>query len=159
MKKLFDESDLIILAQLERDANTPINTLVDATGLSQASVQRRLKRLRSNGAISAEVAILSPEVLGQAMTFIVMVELERESVEQLAAFKKAIAAEPNVQQSYYVTGDADFVLICLAPDMVEFERLTQRLFFKNPNVRRFHTNVVMNRTKVGLTVPLEQAKR
>lgn len=156
MKQQLDESDREILDHLQIDANTTINTLVDSTGLSVASVQRRLKRLRSNGVIDREVALLNSEVMGQRMTFIVMVELERESLDQLDSFRRKIMNEQHVQQCYYVTGDADFVLVCLAQDMKAFEELTHRLFFKNHNVRRFHTNVVMSRTKVGLSVPIWQ---
>ncbi len=154
MKHKIDESDRIILDHLQNDAATSIHALVDSTGLSSASVQRRLKRLRSDGVIDREVAILDPEAMGQKMTFIVMVELERESLDQLDAFRRKIEKEPHVQQCYYVTGDADFILICLAPDMKAFEELTHRLFFKNQNVRRFHTNVVMSKTKTGLSVPI-----
>ncbi len=55
---------------------------------------------------------------------------------------------------YYLTGEADFCLICLAPDMHEFEELTKRLFFGDTNVRRFRTSVVMGRKKIGLQVPI-----
>ena len=63
-------------------------------------------------------------------------------------------AEPQVQQCYYVTGEADFTLICTAHDMAGFEALTHRLFFDNTNVRKFRTSVVMDRVKVGLSVPV-----
>ena len=88
------------------------------------------------------------------MTFIVLVELERESLQQLDLFRKRARNEPLVQQCYYVTGEADFILICTARDMQDFEELTHRLFFENSNVRRFRTSVVMDRTKTGLTVPI-----
>ena len=55
-----------------------------------------------------------------------------------------------MQQCYYVTGDADFVLVVVVPDMAHYEALTQRLFFGNNNVKRFKTSVAMDRVKVGL---------
>ena len=88
------------------------------------------------------------------MTFVVLVELDRESLDQLDLFRKRAKAEPQVQQCYYVTGDADFILICTAQDMQDFEALTHRLFFENSNVRRFRTSVAMERTKVGMTLPI-----
>lgn len=48
-----------------------------------------------------------------------------------------------------------FALICTASDMLDFEELIQRLFFDNSNIRRFRTSVVMERTKVGLTISTE----
>nr|WP_255536358.1 Lrp/AsnC ligand binding domain-containing protein [Pacificimonas pallii] len=88
------------------------------------------------------------------MSFVILVELERERTDQLDTFKRAAQREPQVQQCYYVTGEADFVLLCVARDMDDFEQLTRRLFFDNENVRRFRTSVVMDRTKVGLAVPV-----
>ena len=62
--------------------------------------------------------------------------------------------DPNVQQCYYVTGSTDFVLMVTARDMADFEQITRRLFYDNANVRRFTTNVVLSRDKVGTTLPL-----
>jgi DNA-binding Lrp family transcriptional regulator len=117
-------------------------------------VQRRLKRLRDSGVIAAEVAIVDPIAVGVAMTFIVGVELERERPDVLEAFREAARADPNVQQCYYVTGVADFVLIVLARDMPDFEAFTRRLLFDNANIRRFTTSVVMGRDKIGAAVPI-----
>lgn len=150
-----DHADRTILAAMQKDARTRLEDLAGETGLSIASVQRRLKALRDDGVISAEVAVVDPAKIGHPMTFIVMVELERERIDELDAFSRRVAADPQVQQCYYVTGEADFCLVCIARDMADFEALTQRLFFENNNVRRFRTSVVMRRRKVGLTVPLD----
>lgn len=150
-----DSADHKLLSLLQEDAGIPINALADATGLSPASVQRRLRRLRERGVIAREVAVIDPAATGFGMSFVVMVELERERIDQLDAFRRKALREPHVQQCYYVTGEADFVLMCVTRDMAEFEELTRRLFFGDENVRRFRTSVVMGRTKVGLTLPIE----
>jgi DNA-binding Lrp family transcriptional regulator len=152
MKVIIDKSDRIILEKLQGNARVSLEALADACGLSSASVQRRVKRLRDAHIIENEVAILNPDALGQCMTFIVMVELERERIDQLDDFRRIVRKEMQVQQCYYVTGEADFTLICTARNMADFEALTQRLFFENNNVRRFRTSVVMDRTKVSLSV-------
>lgn len=153
-KTALDSSDKQILDAMQQDARCGLDNLAAQTGLSVASVQRRLRRLREDGVISSEVAILDPAKLGQSMTFVVMVELERERLDQIDAFARRANAEPQVQQCYYVTGDADFCLICTASDMQDFEALSHRLFFESTNVRRFRTSVVMGRKKVGLGVPV-----
>lgn len=150
-----DLSDRQLLALMQEDGGTPINALATATGLSSASVQRRLRRLRERGVIAREVAVVDPVAVGIGMSFVVLVELERERIDQLDAFRRKVMREPHVQQCYYVTGEADFVLVCVTRDMAEFEALTRRLFFGDENVRRFRTSVVMGRTKVGLTLPIE----
>jgi Lrp/AsnC family transcriptional regulator, leucine-responsive regulatory protein len=149
-----DEADRILLDVLQSDGRVSINDLADRSGLSVPSVQRRLKRLRSEKFIERDIAVLNAAALGQSMAFIVLVELERERLDHLQAFKAMARKEPHVQQCYYVTGEADFILICLTPSMEAFEALTQRLFFANSNVRKFRTSVVMDRTKVGLSVAL-----
>lgn len=154
MKSELDQADQIILTELQRDASQGLDALAGACGLSVASVQRRIRRLRDAGVIDRDIVVLDPAKVGQDMAFIVMVELERERLDRLDAFRRKARAEPQVQQCYYITGEADFTLICTARDMADFEDLTHRLFFNDDNVRRFRTSVVMNRTKVGLSVPV-----
>nr|WP_166640157.1 Lrp/AsnC family transcriptional regulator [Amycolatopsis sp. SID8362] len=146
--------DTAILACLQADARTIAETIGAKVGLSAAAVQRRIKRLREAGVIEREVAILSPEALGLNMTFVVMVEMERENLAVLDAFRRQVLTDDCVQQCYYVTGNADFVLIVTCPDMAGFEAFTRRMFFENPNVRHFTTSVAMDRVKVGLDLPL-----
>ncbi|GLO68677.1 ArsR family transcriptional regulator [Phaeobacter inhibens] len=154
MNQQLDDADTIILRTLQRDCRIGLEQLAQECGLSVPSVQRRLKRLRDSGLILKEVAVLNPSRFDYKMTFIVLVELDRESLQQLDLFRKRARNEPQVQQCYYVTGDADFVLICVAQDMEDFEDLTHRLFFDNSNVRRFRTSVAMDRTKIGLELPI-----
>ncbi len=153
MQLKLDSADRSILAALQTDATLGLEHLAEVSGLSVASVQRRLRRLRESKVIERTIAVLSPAALDQNMTFIVLVELERERLDQLEAFQRIARKESQVQQCYYVTGEADFALVCVARNMNDFEALTHRLFFDNANVRRFRTSVVMGRTKVGLSVP------
>lgn len=149
-----DRLDYAILDRLQRDARTIAESIAVEVGMSTAAVQRRIKRLRETGVIAREVAVLNPKALGQSMTFVVEVEMERERSEVLDAFRYQMDADDNVQQCYYVTGAYDFVLIVTARDMEDFEEFTQRTFFDNSNVRRFTTSIVMRPIKVGLTLPL-----
>ncbi len=149
-----DDTDLTILRTLQQDCRIGLEQLAQACNLSVPSVQRRLKRLRESGLILREVALLDASKFDYKMTFVVSVELDRETLQQLDLFRKRVRSEPQVQQCYYVTGEADFILVCAAQDMADFEALTHRLFFENSNVRRFRTSVVMDRTKVGLALPI-----
>jgi Lrp/AsnC family leucine-responsive transcriptional regulator len=146
--------DLTILRMLQENSRERLETIATETGLSVATVQRRIRKLKADGTIMAESALISPKAVGYAMTFLVMVELEHERIDQIDAFRRKAKAEPQVQQCYYITGEADFALIALASDMEDYEQLTHRLFFQDSNVKRFRTSVVMDRTKVGASVPL-----
>lgn len=149
-----DAADLALLNALQRDADQKLDRLAELSGLSVATVQRRLTRLRRDGPIEGTVAILDPVRLGHPMTFVVSVEMERERPDQIDGFARAASAEAQVQQCHYVTGEGDFVLICVARDMADFEALTRRLFFEQSNVRRFRTSVVMRSYKRTLNVPV-----
>ncbi|MBT3436094.1 MAG: Lrp/AsnC family transcriptional regulator [Oceanospirillaceae bacterium] len=154
MKRLH-QSDRTILELLQKNSRVKLESIASKTGLSVATIQRRVKHFKSTSVIQQETAVISQEAVGYGMTFLIMVELEQEKAHQLDSFRKKVTAEPQVQQCYYITGEADFALIALAKSIDDFEQLTHRLFFDDANVKRFHTSVVMNRTKTGMTVPLE----
>ena len=152
-----DAFDRKILAQLQADARKPAEAIGASVGLSASAVQRRIARLRDNGVIAAEVAVLEPKRIGRPLTMIVDLEVERERAELLAALKRWIAREPAIQQAWYVTGDGDYVLVVSARDVEDYDALMQRLVSDNPNVRRFRTRVALGTLKRGLALPVEGA--
>ena len=93
-----DQLDTAILACLQEDARTIAETIGAKVGLSAAAVQRRIKRLREAGVIEREVAVLSPQALGLSMTFVVMVEMERENLAVLDAFRRQVLGDDCVRQ-------------------------------------------------------------
>lgn len=153
MPAQLDAFDRKILEILQRDNNTPQRTIGEAVNLSAPAVQRRIKRMTEEGVIRANVAVVDPAAVGQAITIFVEVEVISETAEQIEHAKREFAAAPEIQQCYYVTGEADFVLVIIVPSMADYEALTRRLFFGNNNVKRFRTFVAMDRIKVGLSVP------
>jgi len=152
-----DRFDLDILDILQRDNLTSQRTIGEAVNLSAPAVQRRIKKMAAAGVIKATVAVIAPPSVGQAVTIVVEVHVESERIDLLDATKIRLAAAPEVQQCYYVTGDADFILVITVPTMSAYESLTRRLFFENANVKRFRTLVVMDRVKVGLSIPISRA--
>lgn len=144
--------DLAILNILQRDNTTPQRVIGETVNLSAPAVQRRIRRMEEAGVIQANVAVVDPARVGQAI--FVEVEVISETAELIDAAKREFASVPEVQQCYYVTGEADFVLVIVVPTMTAYEALTRRLFFSNNNVKRFRTFVGMDRVKVGLAVPL-----
>jgi DNA-binding Lrp family transcriptional regulator len=149
-----DSFDLAILAILQRDNTTPQRLIGEAVSLSAPAVQRRIKRMEKSGVIAGNVAVIEPAAVGQPITIFVEVELESERSDLIDAAKRQFSAAPEVQQCYYVTGEADFILVITVADMGAYEALTRKLFFDSKNVRKFRTFVAMDRVKVGLTVPL-----
>ena len=154
-KARLDEFDLKLLDAVQANNRVTADQLAEKAGLSPSACLRRLARLRAEGVIEADIAVISPESVGRTLTMVVQVTLERERADILDEFKKSMRATPEVMQCYYVTGDVDFILIVTAREMAHYEEFTQRFFFNNPNIRRFHTMVVMDRVKVGLFVPMD----
>lgn len=153
MKPALDDFDLALLTALQQDNSLPLRELAERVHLSSASVQRRIQRLRNSGFIQANVAVIDPEKVGQVITLMVEVHAERTQSADLELMKQTFSG-PEIQQCYYVTGDADFMLVLTVASMSEFQALTQRLFHDNPNVKWFRTIVVLERVKSTLQVPI-----
>lgn len=148
-----DNFDLALLQALQEDSDVPLRALAERVNLSTASVQRRIQRLKKDGYVQATTAVLDPEKLGQVITLMVEVHADRTQSADLAAMKAQFSG-PEIQQCYYVTGDADFLLVLTVSSMTVFQALAQRLFHDNPNVKWFRTIVALERVKATLQVPL-----
>jgi DNA-binding Lrp family transcriptional regulator len=151
-----DQLDRAILAIVQADARIPADQIGLRVGLSASAVQRRLGRLREAGIIKAEIAVLDAKALGRTLTVLVELSIDRDRPEQIAEVKNWIASEPAVQQAWYITGEADVVLVVTATGMEEYEALIGRLFEVNRNVRKYRTSVALSTLKSGLGIPLEQ---
>ena len=153
-----DEIDRALLRALQRDARIPQAALGARVGLSAAAVNRRLRRLTDRGVIAGSTVVLDPAALGHPVTVIAHVALISEQPALLDRARTSFTSCPQVQQCYYVAGEWDFVLVLCVADMSEYTELTRELFFADDNVRRFSTEVVMDRAKTTLDVPLQQSR-
>jgi DNA-binding Lrp family transcriptional regulator len=149
-----DELDGKILESLQQDTRRSAELLGGEIGLSASAVQRRIARLREEGVITAEVAIVDAKSVGRSLTVIVDIEVERERPELMATLKRWVAAEQAIQEAWYVTGDSDFVLVVTARDVEDYDALMQKLVSANANVRRFRTRVALGTLKRGCKVPV-----
>lgn len=149
-----DRFDRLLLAAVQEDGDQTSEQLAAKVALSPSAVQRRLRKLKEEGVILRQVAVLEPRELGRPTFFVVSLQIERERPELLAQLRAWLAAEEHVQQAFYVTGEADFVLVVTAPDTAAFDALMARLVSENPNVRRFTTNVALGLVKRGLSIPV-----
>ncbi|KIN79663.1 Lrp/AsnC family transcriptional regulator [Sulfitobacter mediterraneus] len=149
-----DKSDLKLLALLQNNARTTVQAMADRIGASTASVQRRLRMLREGGVIKKEVAVLDAQKLGFDVTAIVSVELERDRLDQIDAFKRKARIDAQVLNFYCIAGDADFVMVVVAKDMRDYEAFTHRFFFSDKNVRKFRTSIVVSTEKATLALPI-----
>jgi DNA-binding Lrp family transcriptional regulator len=150
-----DQFDRRLLNLVQEDAGQTSERIAEQIGLSPSAVQRRLRRLREEGVIARDIAVVDARAVGRPTFFVVSVQVERERPELVTHFREWLNAQPHVQQAFYVTGEAaDFVLIITAPDTETYDALMARMIAEHPNVKRFTTNVALSVVKRGLTVPV-----
>jgi len=149
-----DEFDKQLLRMLQQNNRLTADELAAAVNLSPSAVQRRLKRLRDEKIIEADVSIISPAVMGIGITCVVDIVLEEGTSRALEKFKATMRKCSEVMQCYYVTGTYDFVILVNTKDMQHYEEFTRKWLMDNPNVRHFYTHVVMDKVKVGYSVAI-----
>lgn len=149
---LVDDLDAAILEWVQRDNRVTAERMGSEVGLSAAAVQRRLKRMREQKIIQADVSVVDPRRVGRGVTVVAEVTLVSDQSDVQQQFKERMRRASEVQQCYYVTGDADFIVIFCVADMAEYEALAQQLLSSNEHVRKFRTHVALERVKIGLHV-------
>lgn len=148
-----DSFDTKILDIVQRNCRLQAEEIADQVGLSASAVQRRLKRLRSEGVIVNEVAIVDPKYLSRPMTFIAGLEIDRDNYKSLALFKSWAAQRDDIQQIYYVTGSVDLMVVITAATTADYDAFTEQLMEHNPQIRRITTHVVLDIPKKSFYVP------
>ncbi|MGY4281646.1 Lrp/AsnC family leucine-responsive transcriptional regulator [Bradyrhizobium sp. LM2.7] len=149
-----DRIDFRLLDLVQRNNRLSSEELGEKVGLSASGVQRRLKRLRSKGVIEADVSVISPKAIGRNVTVLVLISFERARADIVDRFKRAICKMSEVMSGFYITGQADFLLLVTANSMEEYEQFTRRLVHGNPDIKRFESIVVLDRVKAGFTLPM-----
>ena len=139
-----DEIDLKILSELQRDGRIRNNELAVKVGLSEPPCRRRVRALRERGYVSAIRATLDEKLLGYEVISFVWIQLQSQAQAPLQAFEKSIAAMPLVQQSWRISGDADYLLKCVAVEGMQ-QQLLQ--FAAMPEVRNIRTFPVLGVAK------------
>ena len=157
-KRLYgvDSFDRAILQQLQIDSRISTEQLGELLGLSASACQRRIRKLRDQGIISGEVALLNSEKLPGYSTLIVDIFLDKCGMEVLDKLIAQLQSEDQVQQIYYTVGETDLIVIILARSMDEYDKLTRRLLMNNNNIRRFTSKAVIKTHKASLAIPLQE---
>ena len=145
-----DDIDKRIVAALQADGRLAMVDLADKVGLSPTPCQRRVKRLEDEGVIDRYAALVAPASLGLALQALVQVTLDDHSEKTVEAFEAAIRARPEVVACYAVTGDMDFLLHILAPDLASFSEFAMKALLRMPGVRGTRSFFIMQAVKSDL---------
>lgn len=156
-----DDTDIQLLSLLQQDASPSNQALADRLGLSPATCHRRVKRLKDEGYIERQVAILSPQkmadALGWGLSALVEISLDVQTQEALDAFEQRALTEAEVQQCWRVSPGPDFILVVQVVDMPAYQALSRRLFTQDSQVRNVRAFFAVKRAKFGTQWPLQPA--
>lgn len=122
-----DATDKAILRELQRDATISIGDLARAVGLSQTPCWRRVKRLEDSGAIVRRVALVNPAKVNLALTAFVAVRTSQHTEAWLRKFAEGVRAIPEVVELHRMSGDIDYLLKVVCPDMRAYDAVYKRL--------------------------------
>ncbi|WP_235587992.1 Lrp/AsnC family transcriptional regulator [Sphingopyxis sp. H115] len=138
-----DEFDRRLLALVRQDNLLPARVLAEKVGLSLSAVLRRLRRLRDEKIIVADIAIVDPALTGSALTMHVLVQMQQAGPQTMDAFARQIARHPEVTGAWDVTGNDDFLLKIQVGSMEEYDAFTRRALGEDKGVHSFTTMITI----------------
>nr|KIS32683.1 AsnC family transcriptional regulator [Novosphingobium sp. P6W] len=134
-----DSFDRKLLECVRRNNLEPARSLAEKVGLSESSVLRRLRRMRAEGIIIGDIALIDPALTGGAITMHVLVQLYNDGHIRTDAFARNMARREEVVAAWNVAGDDDFVLIVQVPSMEAYDAFTREELSEQSHVRDFKT--------------------
>jgi DNA-binding Lrp family transcriptional regulator len=152
--KSLDEIDLKILAEIQADGRITNVELARRVGISPPPCLRRVRTLEEAGYIQGYRGLLDPRLLGFDVTVFASVHLSSQTDADLRAFEDFVRLEPLVRECWMLSGEVDFILKCVAPDMATFQHFVAHLTAA-PHVRNVRTSLVLHNSKYAAAVPLE----
>ena len=152
MRSRLDAIDRRILKELQEDGRVTNVELARRVGISAPPCLRRVRALEEAGFIKGYRALLDEKRLGFDVTMFAMVHLSSQAEVDLTAFESFVADEPLVRECWMLSGDVDFLLKCVAPDMKTFQAFVERLTAA-PQVRNVKTSLTLRASKDDAMVP------
>lgn len=138
-----DDFDRRLLALVREDNQQPARVLADKVGLSLSAVLRRLRRLRDEQVIVADIAVVNPALTGSALTMHVLVRMQQAGPQTMDQFAREIVRHPEITGAWDVTGEDDFLLKVQVGTMEEYDRFTRRALGEDKGVHSFTTMIAI----------------
>ena len=152
-----DEIDRKILSYLQADSSLPVGEIAKRVGLSATPCWRRIRNLEEAGIIQGRVALLNPEKLNLGVTVFVGVKTSQHNYEWLERFAKAVADIDEVVEFYRMSGDIDYMLRVVVPDIAGYDAVYKRLI-QTADLSDVSSSFAMERIKYTTALPLDYAK-
>jgi Lrp/AsnC family leucine-responsive transcriptional regulator len=149
-----DRIDIGILNELQQNARITNSELARAVNLSPTPCFNRVRALDKLGLFKQQVTLLNPEVLGLQINVFVQVSLEKQVEDGLRRFEQAIDERPEVMECYLMTGDADYLLRVVMPDIHALERFIVDHLTKIPGVSNIRSSFALKQVRYKTALPL-----
>jgi DNA-binding Lrp family transcriptional regulator len=149
-----DRIDIGILNHLQQDARITNAELARAVNLSPTPCFNRVRALDKLGLFKQQVTLLNPEVLGLQINVFIQVSLEKQVEDGLRRFEAAIDERPEVMECYLMTGDADYLLRVVMPDIHALERFIVDHLTKIPGVSNIRSSFALKQVRYKTALPL-----
>ena len=149
-----DAIDWKILKELQEDGRMTNVELARRVGISAPPCLRRVRALEEAGYIKGYRALLDEKRLGFEVTMFAMVHLASQAEADLAAFEAFVRSQPIVRECWMLSGEIDFILKCVAPNLTAFQAFVAELTAA-PAVRNVKTSLTLRNSKDAAMVPLE----
>lgn len=151
---MLDQTDIRLLALLQRNAQLTAQELGDELGLSPSQAGRRRQRLETDGYITAYRAVVSPEKIGLGVEAFIQVVMATHTAENARDLLRVTRTQPEITAAWTLTGEADYLLRVFCADLSELNRLVQQVLLPHPAVSRVQSQIVMERVKPDAPLPL-----
>ncbi len=151
---LLDGYSLKILSELQRDSRQTVQQLSAAVGLSPTPCWKRVKDMEAAGVIRGYTALVDPEKVGLSLTVMVEVNLTHHNEELVQRFEQAVAASTHIVRCQATTGQSDYLMTVLAPDIKHYERFLHETLFKLPGVTHVRSSIVLREIKSEAALPI-----
>jgi len=146
--------DRNILRVLQKNGRTSYAELARQVGLTATPCVERVKRLEGDGVIQGYTALINPEFLDAALVVFVQIRLNRSAQDAFEEFRNAVAALPEVQECYLVSGNFDYLIKARVADMNAYRKFYGETLLSLPEVLECTSYVVMEQVKETLEVPV-----
>lgn len=122
-----DDLDRKILSLLQQDASLPLEEIATRLGASRTPVWNRIRRMREQGVIRGQVALLDAEALGLEACFFVLIRTVEHDADWAARFLAALRTRPEVIEAHRLAGDIDYILKVVVRNARAYDRFYQSL--------------------------------
>lgn len=149
-----DAIDRRIIAALQANARLSNIALAARVGLSPSPCLRRVRRLERDGIIEAYRAVLQRRRVGLGFSAFVTVKIDGHANERAEAFEKAVLAMPEIVACHLTSGEVDYVLEVVAPDLEHYQQFLVGKLLALSSVREVRSNIALQTLKSGASLPL-----